>query len=116
MSKTQDATPALDKYTRAMDALKEHQSQNKAIFDVHQNLVMNVIDAENELRDTVAQIGLPVSNGLYNVTITRQTQTFADIEVLDSMVSRGAMLQGVRDTIVKTVQRPPRITISAIKG
>jgi len=113
---TERADAALIAYTSAMDALKGHQEDNKEVFDAHQKLVMNVIDAENVLRDEVAELKESVSNGQYRASYTPQSQTYADIEEIDRAVSQGIITQEVRSQIVKTVDRAARITIGEIRG
>lgn len=111
------ATPesALEKYTKADQARKAFIEENKAVFDTQSNLVMAIIDAENELRDAVAESGKGVFNGYYKVSCVPQTQTFADIEVIDQMIGSGIIKKELRDQIVKTNERPPRISISEVE-
>lgn len=108
---SQQAANALDKYSSAVKELKAHISENKPVFDAHEKLTFRVIDAENELRDAVAEAGAGVSNDSHSVIIEPQTQVIADIEVIDKLIQAGKILVS-RDEIVKTNQRPPRITIS----
>ena len=101
---------ALEKYTKAMERLEGHIDDNKKIFDDHQKLVFDVMDAENELRDSVAEEKAPVSNDVFRVTIEPQTQVIFDEEkTLQALkVSReGAIAAGV----LLVNQRPDRITI-----
>lgn len=102
---------ALDSFTRARQAVEDHVAANKPIFDAHQRLVGNVIDTENALRDAAAEAGKGLSNGTFNVTVTPQTQVFADIETIDQLIKEGKIDPSLREKIVKTVTRPPRITI-----
>lgn len=102
---------ALEKYTRAMEALNGHIKQNKAVFDAHKRYVESVIDAENELRDAVATENKGVENSDFEVKVFPQTQTYADIEVIDAMVKEGNINGQMRDRIVKTIKRPLRISI-----
>lgn len=110
------ASSDLDKYSAAVAALKEHQAENKPIFDAHQKLVFNVIDAENSLRDSVAELGAGLSNGDHQVNFIPQTQTWGDIETIDQLIAEGKIPKELRDQIVKTQPRPPRITISEQKN
>lgn len=110
-----NATTALDRYTGAMEALKAHQEKNQFVFDAHKNLVNNVIDAENDLRDAVAGSKANVSNGSFRVTFTPQTQIWADIEELDRAIFEGKATNELRNRIVKTQERPGRISISEVK-
>ena len=123
---------ALDKYTALVEKRNKHIEDNKAVFDDHQKIVMDIIDAENQLRDDVAAefevltenaktdttvkpaVEAGVSNGEYNVLVTPQTQTWGDIEVLDALVASGEITKEIRDRVVKTQKRPPRITIQKI--
>lgn len=101
---------ALLKYTNAVDAVKDHIEKNKSIFDAHERLVFQVIDAENELRDAVAASGQGVQNGSHKVTFEKQTQTIFDEDKMKCYLSAEEMQK------VTTVnERPPRITINEIK-
>jgi len=111
-----DTTAALAKYTAAMAQLKSHIASNQGVFDTHQQIVFKVMDAENELRDAVAEAGVGVRNNDYKVTITPQTQTWADIEEIDRIFENtGKVDKSQRDQIVKTQPRPPRISITEIQ-
>lgn len=106
---------ALSRYSASMEALEKHQEENKAVFDNHKNLVNAVIDAENELRDALAEANEGVSDGHYRVTVTPQTQTWADIDELDRAIAEGKASNELRTRIVKTQTRPARISITATK-
>jgi len=108
-------TVSLDKYSNAVNAMKAHQESNQAVFDEHKRLVLKIIDAENELRDAVAESKEGVENLYHKVTVTPQTQTFADVEEVDKALGAGYISQSVRDRIVKTVQRPEKISITEQK-
>lgn len=110
------ATPdgALQKYTSAVAKRNDHIEQHADVFKQHEKIVYDVIDAENELRDAVAESGQGLNNGLYNVTVTPQTQEVWDEEKLlkalnmskDSAIAAGLLMIN---------QRPPRITIGQVK-
>lgn len=102
---------ALEKYTKAVEKRDAHITENKAVFDAHEKIVMDIIDAESDLRDAVAESKEGVSNTEFTVTITPQTQTFVDIEQLDKFVADGSMSKEMRDLAVKTEERPPKISI-----
>lgn len=108
-----DSNFQLTKYTSAHKQMMDHQKNNSSVFDEHKRLMMLVIDAENELRDAVAENKANVSNNDFKVTVTPQTQTFADIDVIDRLIANGQISASLRESIVKTVPRPERITISA---
>ena len=114
-NKKMNTLTALDKYTKAVRQVKDHQESNSAVFAEHKNLMMTLIDAENELRDAVAEAGAGVSDAFTKVVITPQTQIWADIEAIDKLIAQGKIPSALRDQIVKTQQRPPRITISEVK-
>jgi ClpP class serine protease len=104
---------ALEKYTGAMDALIAHEEANQSVFDAHKVLVNKVIDAENELRDAVAEAKEGVANEQFKATYTPQTQTWADIDTLNA--SHGKLLtDALLKEIVKTQDRPGRITVSPV--
>jgi len=110
------ATPdgALQKYSNVKDELNNHINQNKSIFDAHEKIVMKLIDAENELRDAVAESGQGLNDGLNIVTVTPQTQTVYDEEKILSALrvsKEGAIAAG----LIQINQRPPRITIGIVK-
>ena len=106
---------ALAKYSKAVQAVKDHQEDNKEVFDAHQKLVFDVIDAENELRDAVAESAEEVikdglSNGTHKVTVTRQTQRVYNEEKMHQFLSPTQFAQVVND-----VTRPVKISITEIK-
>lgn len=105
---------ALEKYTLAKQAIDSHLAANKPVFDAHQKLVMTLMDADNELRDAVAESGSGVSNPEFTVTVTPQTQ-----EVWDEDLTLGALginkEEGIRRGLIKINERPPRISISENK-
>lgn len=102
---------SLEKYTKAIDALESHKESNKAVFEEHQKLVFEVIDAENVLRDDVAEANAGVENGSYKVIVTPQTQTYGDVEAIDKLVADRIISPELRNKIVVTTQRPAKITI-----
>lgn len=106
---------ALERYTVAKEKVEAHIEDNKAVFDTHQKLVMSLIDAENELRDTVSESREGVSNGKYTVSYLPQTQTWADIETIDQMIATGLIKKELREKIVMTQERPARISIKENK-
>lgn len=93
-----------------MAAIEENIKDHKDIFDAHERLVMQAIDAENALRDAVADAGEGVSNGLYTVTFTPQTQTIFDEEKILAQVGMSKDV-AVGMGLITVNQRPPRITI-----
>lgn len=106
---------ALDKYTSAMNAMTNQQEANSPVFNEHKRLMLQVIDAENELRDAVAESNAGISNGAFRVTVTPQSQTWADIEAVDRLIASGSIPASLRESIVKTTQRPARISIQPQK-
>lgn len=104
-------TGALDNYSKAVAAVKEHQAANQSVFKEHERLFLRVIDTENELRDSVAISMQNVANGDHEVTVTKQTQTWADIDTIDALIKQGLIDPKLRDQIIKTQERPPRIAI-----
>jgi len=104
------ATAALDSYTKACEDRDRHIADNTAVFKAHEMIVNRIIDAENNLRDIVAEENAPVSNGEFRVTITPQTQTvFDEAKILgDLHLTRE---QALSQRIITDNPRPPRITI-----
>lgn len=101
---------ALQKYTNAIEERNEHIAQNKPVFDAHERIINKVIDADNELRDAVAEDGKGIENGLYKVTITPQTQKVYDDEMLSKLLQPEELAQ-----VVKEVTRSPKISITALR-
>lgn len=99
----------LQKYTQAIAARDEHIEENKSVFATHKKLVFAIIDAENELRDAVAESGSGVENGVFKVTCTPQTQVVYDNEALSKLLQPDEI-----DKVVKEVTRPSKIVISRI--
>lgn len=104
----------LDAYSNAISALEAHKRENVAVFGTHASLLNAVIDAENALRDEIALDPTPIKNKYHEVRVIPQSQTFADIEVIDQMIKDGQIPPGKRDTIVKTVKRPDHVTIRPV--
>lgn len=110
---------ALERYTSAVEALKDHIKETHQLFDAHQRLVQKKIDAENDLRDAADEEyraepwSGPLSNGIFKVTVAKQDQVYADIETLDAFVKQGVISPEVRNQIVKTQERPLRISITS---
>ena len=115
-------TNALGRYARAFEARRDLIERNRPVFDEYERIGMGIIDAENELRDAVSDEADPKlpneANGItgdgFNVTYTPQTQTFADIYVIDALIAGGVIPASKRAEIVKTVDRPARISIRPI--
>lgn len=108
MSNTQNL---LDRYSQAVNALEDHKRANASVFSAHQQLVFRVIDAENALRDEIEVTKEAPKNEYHEVKVTPQSQTFADIEVIDQLIRDGVIPQRVRNDIVKTVSRPDYVGI-----
>ena|SRR5579863_2468889 len=109
------AETALEKYTKAVQNIKDHIEANSAVFTTHKALLMQQMDAENELRDIVAETMQSISNNEIAVKVVKQSQTFADIPTLDEWVKNGEITQAMRDKAVKTIDRPPHISIKELK-
>lgn len=107
------SSTALQKYSNAVAAVKEHKEANAGVFDAHEKLVFAVIDAENELRDAVAVSKEGVSNGMHRVTITPQTQTIVDPDDLKAHQGEALTPELIAE-LTKTYERPPRITIGEV--
>lgn len=107
-----DTTALLQRYADATHAIERHAEAHKDIFDQHKRLVMSQIDADNALRDAIAESGQGASNGEFTVAIIPQEQDVCDFAKLDELVAGGVITNEVRQLIVKKQTRPPRITIS----
>lgn len=106
---------ALGKYASAMRARADLIEANKAVFADYERIGMTIIDAESELRDAVAEDKDGIVGDGYQVVYSPQSQTYADIEKIDEMIENGVKLTpGLRAEIVKTVDRPAKITIRKI--
>ena len=111
----ESANKALEKYTKVQQERKELIAAHKEVFDKFEAIGLRIIDADNELRDAISEYGAGVENDQWVVTIMPQTQTFADIEVIDEMIANGVQLTPARRSeIVKTVERPLRISIKPV--
>lgn len=123
---------SLDKYSRLVAERNKHIEDNKSVFDAHEKIVFNILDAENELRDKVAEefeslveraktditvnpeAEAGINNGEFNVVVAGQEQTWADIDAIDKLIVEGVIPSNRRSEIVKTQKRPPRISIRKI--
>lgn len=106
---------SLTKYSNAVAALKEHQAANEPVFKEHTRLLGNVIDAENELRDSVAETKEPVANATHRVTITPQTITQVDPDAVRARQGQTLTPEVIAE-LIQTTERPPRITISEVSA
>ena len=106
-----NVTTLLDKYSAAVKNLKDYQELNKDIFAEQQKLVFAMIDAENEVKDEVALTKEVAKNKTHEIKRTPQSQTFADIEVIDYLIEVGVIPVTRRAEIVKTVERPDYVGI-----
>lgn len=97
---------ALQRYTDAQDKLEQHIKDNQKVFDDHQKIVLELMDRDNELRDAVAEDGKGITNGLWNVTVTPQTQRVYNEDKMKQYMSGTQFADVVSD-----VTRPARITI-----
>jgi len=101
---------ALAKYTQVMDKRKDYIEQHKAIFDGFEKIGMEIIDADNDLRDAVAETGTGINNGSFNVVVTPQTQRVYNEEKMKQYMNSQQFADVVSD-----VKRPPRITVSPVR-
>ena len=105
---------ALQKYTAAKEKVEDHIAANRAVFSAHEALVMSLIDAENEVHDEAAVEKASVSDGKNRVTVFPMTQ-----EVFDEDNTLKALKltkeQAISAGLIKVNERPPRITIGAVK-
>jgi len=101
---------ALEKYTQAFEALNDHKVANQGVFEAHQNLLMRLMDAENELRDLVAEDEQGLENSKIKVTVVPQTQRMYSEDKMHQYLTPIQFADVVSD-----VKRPPRITIKPIK-
>lgn len=98
------AQAALEKYAKAVLSIKDYGDQNKSVFEEHNRLMMNVIDAESELRDIVAVEKKGFDNGMFKVVVTPMTQTVFDEERIREEMPEA----------ITVVERPLKISISEI--
>ena len=101
---------SLEKYTKSVEALNEHKAKNESVFSEHQRLLFSVIDAENELRDAVAESGEGLENEEFKVTVVPQTMKVYDEEKLKVLLTADKFAE-----VVTEQKRPPRISITPVK-
>ena len=101
----------LNNYTKAYNDMIAFQEANKTVFDQNKKNLFAFMDAENALRDDIEVTQAGCENDTHVVTVTPQTQTWADIDTLDSYVAKGIITKAIRDDIVKTQKRPSRVSI-----
>lgn len=109
MAQTKEAL--LDRYTKAMEALQEDIADNATVFKNHENLVGAVIEAENDLRDVLADLAeagdiTGVNNGDYYASVTPQEQTVYDDELIKKTIPAA----------ITTTKRPPRIVVGKVRS
>lgn len=107
-----DATATLTAYSNAVQAVRDHEAANPAIFKEHNRLGMAVIDARNALEDAVIETGATPEDHLFKVVVTPQVQIIYDeARILGKlgMTREGAVAAG----LIKDVARPSRITLSS---
>lgn len=101
---------SLEKYEAAVRAVKKHQDDNFAVFSHHNKLFLNVVDAENELRDYIAEAKINEKGSTHEVTYLDQKQEVVDMDKLKSYLPIEKYTE-----IVTINQRPPRITIKELR-
>ena len=107
----------LEKYSEAVERRNEHVKENAKVFEAHEKLVYAVIEAENELRDEVAEMqGLAqdketiVATGMtHKVIYIPQTQRVYDEDAIKRLLTSAQILEVVKDN-----PRPPKIVIRNI--
>jgi hypothetical protein len=97
---------ALEKCTKAIEKRNRFIEDNKAVFNGYEKIGGEIIDAENELRDAVAEANTGVSNAEFTVTVTPQTQRVYNEDKLKQFLSGPQFADAVND-----VTRPPKISI-----
>lgn len=102
---------ALQKYTLVKQEVLDHIEANQPVFSAHEKIVGRLIDAENELRDAVADAKQGISNESVIVTYTPQSQTFVDPDAVRARQGQVLTPQVISELIV-TTERPARVTIS----
>jgi hypothetical protein len=107
-------TTALQQYTTAVENLKAHQEGNEVVFKEHARLLGLVLDARNQVEDAVAESGVGLENGMHRVTVTPMTQTIVDPDDLKAHAGQ-TLTPELIDQLVKTQNRPPRITINEMR-
>ncbi len=105
---------ALQRYVRTVDAIQNHIEENKAIFDDHQRLVMQEIDARSDVEDEAALEAEslakePLIVGSFRLIVHPQTMVvYNDEKIAEIEKEKGISLK-------RTQSRPPRIVISKVK-
>lgn len=104
----------LENYIAAYNALQNHKEANEQVFKEHEQILMRLIDAENELRDYVAITKQPETSAGFTVTVENQKQ-----EVFDEEATLRALKmtkeQAIEAKILQVNERPPRIRINQPK-
>lgn len=77
---------------------------------------MKVIDAENALRDAVAETKEGISNGAHRVTVTPKQNTITDYIELKQLVAKGRITQEEYDKVIHVQERPPQIVVGDVRG
>jgi len=116
MATKEQALKALERYANAVQAIKDHIEDNPGVFKTHDSLVGVQIDADNNLRDIVSELGEGVTDGQYNVIVRNVNYETVDIGELDKLVDSGVLSKEVRNRLVKMTNRPAQITISQVRG
>lgn len=110
-----ELTQTFQNFIAAKKAMDDFQLSHKDIFAQHRALGMNILDTQMKLEDAVVLADKGISNADIEVKLIPQTQTFADITVIDDMIKAGKIAPGLRDEIVKTIARPPHISIKPVQ-
>lgn len=111
---------ALHAYGNAHRAVEQSIEDNNTIR-AHQSIVGLAIDAEARLRDEAYTVFIEgdkkpfdyIDAGVF-ISVKPETQTYADIEAIDALIAQGLIPATLRAQIVKTQERPPRISIKHI--
>lgn len=106
-----ELTTSFQHFNSSMKALKEFELLHKDIFAQHRRLNMTIIDARAKLEDQAVMANKGIQGTEYEVILKPQSQTFADIGVINDLVKAGKIDPQYLDQIIKTEDRAPYVII-----
>lgn len=133
---------ALERYTKAVEAIHDHIKANKPVFDAHQQLVFAEIEAKEALTDAVLESKTNANNGRVRATYSpvfkrgydgdfvmanaspkvKQALIEAgavkyeiDAEKFNDLAEKGIIPVDLKQDAYREVEQKPRVTIREIK-
>jgi len=97
---------ALEKYSRKAQEVESYVKNHQDVFGPHQKLLYDLMDAENELKDAVAEEKATVSNTQFECLYNKNIQRIYNENKMHELLTPTQFA-----SVVDDVERSPRIVI-----